>query len=505
MTQAKSGQEVAKQTEAPKRPAFSKNDHRFWEERVFLPTYSRDGETRETGTYVVRIQAHGERRKVSLGKTQKREAGKAALKLYGIIEARGWEKGLDEFRGELPRERTHLTLGAYLAEIAATGLFTPRTLRIYSVKVRRIASDIAGVRLPKGSNKFDHVNGGAKEWQRLVDLVLLEQLTPDKVSKWRADYLGQFRSNPARFKSATRTINSCIRAGKAIFKAEVRERLAGLKLPDPLPFVNLKTAKESPNRYRSEITNPEVLLVAGRRELAEATSESEWQAMWREQEGQGVPPAPSKEDKQLAATRANRKHEAFKVLVLGLVAGLRRGEIDRLQWSQIDLTKGEIHIEATDCFAPKADSCGEIPIDPEIVQLLKTWKQKSTGRFVVAGVEPAKNIDGYHYRANRAHQEIVKWLHSKGITARNPIHTLRKEYGSLVCEKAGVYVASRLLRHASVTMTAAVYTDDRGRVTSGLGGFMKPENTEASGHSSVEHGAALPTRDMEHSRRANSH
>ena len=477
MNRTKSGKEVAKKS-TKKSTNFSKNDLRFWESRVYLPAYSKDGDTKEAGTYAVRIQAHGERRGVSLGKTKKREAAKAALALYNLVKAQGWEKGLSEFRGELPPERSGLTLGEYLAEASATGLFAPRTLRTYTAKVRRIAADIGKIRLSNGANKFDYVNGGAAEWQKLVDRVPLDKLTPEKVTKWRAHYLAEFRGNPARLQSATRTVNSCIRAGKAIFKEDVREHLAHLKLPDPLPFVGMKTTKESPNRYRSEIENPEVFLVAGQRELAAATVESEWAAIWRENGGKGDPPKPGDQDTLRATSRAERRREAFKVLVLGLVAGLRRGEIDRLQWSQVDLKKGEICIETTDCFAPKADSAGEIPIDPEIVTLLKTWKRQSRNRFVVGGVEPITNTDGYHYRANRAHNELVAWLRTKGVRSRNAIHSLRKEFGSLVCEKAGVYVASRLLRHASVTMTAAVYTDDRGRVTSGLGGFMKQGNGE---------------------------
>jgi integrase len=128
-----------------------------------------------------------------------------------------------------------------------------------------------------------------------------------------------------------------------------------------------------------------------------------------------------------------------------------------------------IDVKATDCFAPKANSAGEIPIDDEIVKLLKEWKKASTDRFVVDGVDPKLNTDSHHYRAARAHAELIRWLQSKGITARNPLHALRKECGSVVCQKAGVYVASRLLRHANISMTAAVYTDDRARVTSGLG------------------------------------
>jgi integrase len=451
---------------------FSVNDVRYWDARVHHPRYGATKSAKEAATFAVRIQAHGERRYVALPDSTKREAAKSAMALYKLVDHFGWDKGLAEFRGEAPRVKNNLTLGDYLAEVTATGEIVPRTLRTYATKVRRIAADIDKVKLPNKLNKFDHVNGGSREWQRLVDAVPLRKLTPDAVQNWMSAHLAQFRNNPAKLIAATKTANSCIRAGKAIFAEKIRERLTHVILPEPPPFVGMKTAKESPTRYRSEIDNPEVLLVAGMRELANAKMKTEHQAIWLELGGEGNAPDPSPSEKIRAELRASRKREAFKVLVLGLCAGLRRGEIDRLLWSQVDFARSHIVINATDCFAPKSNSVGEVPIDDEIVKLLKKWKKASTGRFVVEGVEPKINTDNHHYRAGRAHAELIEWLHGKGLTARNPLHTLRKEFGSIVCQKAGVYVASRLLRHANITMTAAVYADDRGRVTSGLGSAL---------------------------------
>ncbi len=442
---------------------------RFWEARVYRPRYRDEV---EAGMYAVRIQAHGERRGVSLGETSVRKAAKAALQLYKLVESLGWDRGLAEFRGDAPKPKNDLTLGDYLAEVTATGEISPRTLRIYATKVRRIAAEIGKVKHTGKAGKFDHVNGGSKSWKELVETVALDKLSPDAVQTWAAGHLAKFRDNPAKLASATKTVNSCIRAGKAIFAERIRDRLSHVKLPDPLPFVGMRTAKEKPTRYRSEIANPEVLLVAGFRELARATPEGEFQAMWNEMGGEGDAPEPAPSEAIRARLRSERKREAFKVLVIGLCAGLRRGEIDRLQWSQVDFARSVIVVEVTDCFAPKANSTGEIPIDGEIVNLLKEWKKESTGRFVVEGVEPKVNTDQHHYRACRAHEALIEWLKGKGLTARNPLHSLRKEFGSIVCQKAGVYVASRLLRHASITMTASVYTDDRGRVTSGLGAVL---------------------------------
>lgn len=474
MRHANSGQEVSKKMTPKKKPQFSKSDLRYWEARVYHPVYGARGQTRESAAFAIRIQAHGERRNVALSDTTKREAAKSAMALHKLVEAQGWERGLAEFRGESPIPKCGVTLGEYLLEVAATGEIAPRTLRTYATKVRRIAADTGAVKLPPKFNKFDHVNGGSRAWQGLVDRVPLSKLLPDHVQKWLTDFLSKFRSNPAALNSAAKTANSCIRAGKAIFADRIRERLTHLILPEPLPFVGIRTTKERPTRYRSEIDHPEALLIAGANELARATMEVEHERFWIDHGGPTPVPAPSPSERIRAELRATRKREAFKVLVLGLCAGLRRGEIDRLLWSQIDFERSLITVEATDCFCPKSNSSGEIPVDAEIIRLLKEWKSPKSGRFVVDGVEPKVDSDGHHYRAERAHGELIKWLQGKGITARNPLHTLRKEFGSIVCQKAGVYVASRLLRHANISMTASVYTDDRGRVTSGLGAALSP-------------------------------
>lgn len=60
-------------------PKFSKNDFRYLESRVFE---SRTADGNASGSYMVRIQAYGERRKVNLNETRKRQAAKAAVELY---------------------------------------------------------------------------------------------------------------------------------------------------------------------------------------------------------------------------------------------------------------------------------------------------------------------------------------------------------------------------------------------------------------------------------------
>ena len=65
----------------------------------------------------------------------------------------------------------------------------------------------------------------------------------------------------------------------------------------------------------------------------------------------------------------------------------------------------------------------------------------------------------------------------KGVTGRAPLHTLRKEFGSLMNEKFGIYAASRALRHGRLEVTSAYYTDSKSRKTLGLGRLLTRSDT----------------------------
>ncbi len=63
------------------------------------------------------------------------------------------------------------------------------------------------------------------------------------------------------------------------------------------------------------------------------------------------------------------------------------------------------------------------------------------------------------------------------MTAIKPLHELRKEFGSQLCAKYGIYAASRMLRHADIRVTAQHYLDTKERTPIGLGNLLTmPEN-----------------------------
>jgi integrase len=166
-------------------------------------------------------------------------------------------------------------------------------------------------------------------------------------------------------------------------------------------------------------------------------------------------------------------------VLLALAAGLRKGEIDTLSWHQIDFTRGVIRVEHTDKASLKsADSRGEVPIDASVVELLRGFHARKTGVFVI---ESGDNLSGprtwgRHYRAQGVFDRVTDWLRKHGVSAKKPLHELRKELGALITAEHGIYAASHVLRHADLSTTAAHYTDLKTRPTIPVGEWLMPEN-----------------------------
>jgi integrase len=49
------------------------------------------------------------------------------------------------------------------------------------------------------------------------------------------------------------------------------------------------------------------------------------------------------------------------------------------------------------------------------------------------------------------------WLRKQGVTDAKPVHYLRKCFGSLAVGDHGIFIASKLLGHASIGITASTY------------------------------------------------
>ena len=113
--------------------------------------------------------------------------------------------------------------------------------------------------------------------------------------------------------------------------------------------------------------------------------------------------------------------------------------------------------------------------------MFRGWHAKTTGPFVIeADAEPRSATTYAHYRAQPDFDALTAWLRSKDVTAIKPLHELRKEFGSQLCAKYGIYAASRMLRHADIRVTAQHYLDTKERTPIGLGKLLAmPKNVTA--------------------------
>ena len=234
-------------------------------------------------------------------------------------------------------------------------------------------------------------------------------------------------------------MNSYLRRAKSLFASEAVKHLC-IQLPRPLPFEGITFEPRQTMRYCSTIDIAK-LTTAARKELA------------------------------------SKDESAFLAFLLALGVGLRRMEIDRLEWSAFRWTPNAIRIEPTEFFDVKSEhSIGDVPVDPELMSLFRGYAARASSNFVIEGRDLArKRATIENYRAQAVFERLAAWLRTHGVTARKPIHDLRKESGSQVNRLHGLAAAKDFLRHADIATTAGHYIDRPRQATSGLGELLKPK------------------------------
>ena len=448
----KSVQEVSKG-----RTGFGKNDMRYWEGKVYKLTFTEGGVRCETKQFSVKIQYRGERRNFPLGLANRSEAAKRARDIYESIIARGWENTLDQYLPQVQRAEDRCTVGEYIKLASKMAGVAPRTASGYVTSLRMIAASVA--RIPAGPSKFDYKNGGRDAWVSKVDAVFLDQLTPSAIEDWKHRFLKGRKGNPIEERKGRNSINSFIRQARSLFALKI-VKLVGeqCRLPEILPFKDVSLFPRTPMRYVSRIDIRKIV-TAAYQELGAHRGEGE------------------KSDAY--ASRV----EQFKIFLLGTCAGLRRNEIDKLLWDQVDLEKGLIEIRETAHFKPKSEeSNGVVEIESEVASLLSEFRKDSKGPFVIgASGRITKSKSTQWYRADRHFDRLLEWLRNQGVDDLKPLHVLRKEAGSLVNGTMGIYAASRFLRHGDVRVTAEHYLDKKSTATVGLGSLLRSEPSPENG------------------------
>ena len=412
---------------------FSKEDSRYWmvPGRLYKPPRS--------ANYSVRILFKGERHAVNLNTSNKAAGEGRAASIYADLVRNGWKVVLAKHRTPDTPKEIKTSVGAFIDAARAVSEASETTFTAYARALRQIAGEVTG--LEKDDSRFGPKHGGSTAYRKAIDSLPLDALTPDSIQQWKLRYPKKAK-NPAQERSRKTSCNSIMRQAKSLFAERVL-RFIKIPLPSPLPFEGVEYFPRQSSKYISKIDAAKIMALAGK-ELRE-------------------------------------KHPAsFLVLLLALGAGLRRGEIDGLTWDQVDTQKRVIRVEVTDVSDLKtSDSRGEVGIDEIQASVLQGFKAKAKGKgFVIPGAGKATGSRkwGQNYRAESAYALLIAWLRKKGITARKPLHELRKELGALVTQELGIYAASRVLRHSNPQTTALHYSDLKTLPVIELGKFLPPAN-----------------------------
>jgi integrase len=153
--------------------------------------------------------------------------------------------------------------------------------------------------------------------------------------------------------------------------------------------------------------------------------------------------------------------EAANIMRMALFTGMRRGELFKLQWNDIDFDRGFITIR----HDPKGGVSQKIPLNDQAREVLKNHPATADHVFVRGDGKPFKDI---HHRVN-----AIKATAGIGADFR-ALHGLRHAFASMLASSGQVdmYTLQKLLTHKSPVMTQryAHLRDDTMRKASTLAG-----------------------------------
>lgn len=165
--------------------------------------------------------------------------------------------------------------------------------------------------------------------------------------------------------------------------------------------------------------------------------------------------------------------EAANIMRMALFTGMRRGELFKLQWSDIDFERGFITIR----HDPKGGVSPKIPLNDQARDVLKHHPQTADHVFTRCDGKPFKDI----------HQRVNAIKEAAGITADfRALHGLRHVYASMLASSGEVdmYTLQILLTNKSPIMTQryAYLRDETLRNASTLAGNIIEQAAKAEDH-----------------------
>jgi integrase len=150
---------------------------------------------------------------------------------------------------------------------------------------------------------------------------------------------------------------------------------------------------------------------------------------------------PGQLKKLLKVLDSHGAEPAALIMKLALFSGLRRGEILKLKWQNVDIEKGFVFLDD-----PKGGEGQTLPLSPAALEVLKKCPRHKTSPYVFPGKHGGQRTNTNAVNAFKKEAKLPADF--------RPLHGLRHNFASLLVESGiDLYRVQRLLTHKSAAMT----------------------------------------------------
>jgi len=237
--------------------------------------------------------------------------------------------------------------------------------------------------------QLDHFN----HFLRSQGVCMLSQVTPEIVERFKVHRLSQGVSK--------QTVNLALATVGAMFK-----RAVGLGYSENNPVSKVERLRVERRPAPRYLTGPEI--------------------------------------ERVKAVCSQTARDVFEVLI---ETGMRRGEIENLEWRDVDFAEGYIQIRPKVDWTPKHGRSRKIPIRPRVREILQRRK-KGAWSPLVFHTSTGKRI--------RHIRDMLARAYKKAGVRNATVHTTRHTFAShAVMSGVDLYTVAKLLGHSDVKTTQA--------------------------------------------------
>lgn len=157
----------------------------------------------------------------------------------------------------------------------------------------------------------------------------------------------------------------------------------------------------------------------------------------------------------LTLARTKSPHH-YPMIATALYAGLRYGELKRLEWADVDFDRDIIQVRPKADWAPKSKKGRVVPLHPELKKILRAHKTRAAGSVCFTTPVNSIAVDPHQpYQTEPRPQILRRLFKAVGLEGKGlGFHTLRHSFASnLVQSGVSVYKVCDWLGHADVRTT----------------------------------------------------